>query len=749
MPPKKDRATATKKKDESFTKRTTFYVNIEWEAGCQPNQGTNVRGQMYVESLEPQRKTQHYPVVLIHGDYHTSQVWLTKPDGDPGWASYFLGKGFHVYLVDLPGTGKSNNLTEEAINNAQVRSIKASQIEREATATKVFNHITDPRWLTALKHDKWPGTGMRGDPAFDRYCASLSPLFFTLEDRQTLAQNALRSLLKITGKAVLIGEGTGATASWLASDVIPENVVGVVAVEPPGPPFCDKTVERNGKRKFDSFTSFNPDRLKYGLSNIPLTFDPPARPEIDPRGGPTGLLPSALDQPGMNPEREPTGLHPLDLAEFSHTTTGKHIVLQYSPENIPAGFTFLKKLTNGDGTMHVRKLINLSKMRHVMITGEASPHSEYDSSTIHFMQQAGLIVDCGFLEKYQIRGNGHLMFLETNSDEVASHIMRWIQTRAGTVDEPIPVLESEVVRVSVPSPQVINVSEQSPRSSKRARRASGDDLTLSLVSANKSQLIDLTDELPDTTRYYDSGCMPTAFDGEHMMCSESTTISPGLCGMPAPPLPSPHSQSNMRQALLWEQGTPVCTNFDIKARKCSSKRPELFIQPRTAVEGSASVVGSSSKPAQANLQHVIPIENEPTGASKQQSEDTQSNHGLFTDYRFNFSGPEIMGNRGDSSIGSSAQHVYDLTQPTLQQPVPSPQQRIFVPFTADYQFYPQGNPYMRSMQGGHYGSSFAREPRFMPFSQPSDDVPSSATDPSFGLPTQNDGESLEMDGYAF
>ncbi|OAA62241.1 hypothetical protein ISF_05250 [Cordyceps fumosorosea ARSEF 2679] len=222
---------------------------------------------------------------------------------------------------------------------------------------------------------------MRGDGIFERYCAGLTPLFFTPEERQTLAQNALKKLLQVTGKAVLIGEGTGATASWLAVDVMPDLVVGVVAVEPPGPPFCETTVLRNGTRKYDSFTTFNSDRLKYGLSNIPLTFDPPARPDI-------------------SVEREPN-IHPLDLALFVHISSGKRMILQYSPDKIPDGFYLEEQMTHGEGAMHVRKLTNLSKMRHVIFTGEASHHSEYDISTMHFMRQAGLSVDCGFLEKYK------------------------------------------------------------------------------------------------------------------------------------------------------------------------------------------------------------------------------------------------------------------------------------------------------------------------------------------------------------
>ncbi|KAJ4165155.1 hypothetical protein LMH87_006801 [Akanthomyces muscarius] len=477
MPPTEDLAVVEDERTESFSRRTTFYVNHEWEAGAKSGQGTYIRGQMYVESLEPLKRTQKWPIILIHGDYHSSQIWLTKPNGDPGWASYFVGKGFHVYLVDLPATGKSNNLTREAISNAEIKSIKASQIEREVTATERFNHIDNLRWPTALKHDKWPGTGMRGDRIFDRYCASLTSLVFSPEERQTLAQNALRSLLKVTKKAILIGEGTGATASWLAADVEPAFVAGVVAVEPPGPPFCDATVEQKGKRKFDSYTSFNPNRLKYGLSTIPLTYSPAARPE-------------------SLPSEETTGWHPLDLALFVHTDTGKAMVLQYSSENMPVGFHFLKQITHQDGEMHIRKLSSLSKVRHVIFTGEASSHSAYDGSTLHFMQQAGLTVDCGFLERYKTTGNGHLMFLETNSDEVAAHIMRWIQNKAGQVDGPVPVAESEATMISttVPSAEIIDVDQQFGRFPKRARQAAPRPSEPLLAYGNEGHLIDLTDE---------------------------------------------------------------------------------------------------------------------------------------------------------------------------------------------------------------------------------------------------------------
>lgn len=59
---------------EAFTRRNTFHVNINWEPGASPSTAKHVQDQMYVESLEPLNKTEETPIILIHGDYHSSQV---------------------------------------------------------------------------------------------------------------------------------------------------------------------------------------------------------------------------------------------------------------------------------------------------------------------------------------------------------------------------------------------------------------------------------------------------------------------------------------------------------------------------------------------------------------------------------------------------------------------------------------------------------------------------------------------------
>ena len=66
-----------------------------------------MHGQMYVEVLTPSEPRQPFPLVLFHGAGQTATNWLGTPDGRPGWAEYFAGQGYTVYLVDQPARGRS------------------------------------------------------------------------------------------------------------------------------------------------------------------------------------------------------------------------------------------------------------------------------------------------------------------------------------------------------------------------------------------------------------------------------------------------------------------------------------------------------------------------------------------------------------------------------------------------------------------------------------------------------------------
>lgn len=74
-----------------------------------------------------------------------------------------------------------------------------------------------------------------------------------------------------------------------------------------------------------------------------------------------------------------------------------------------------------------RQLTNLKQVPILIETGEASYHAPYDYGTVMFLEQAGCEkVQHMNLADLGIHGNGHMQFLEKNSDEIALVIERWI-----------------------------------------------------------------------------------------------------------------------------------------------------------------------------------------------------------------------------------------------------------------------------------------------------------------------------------
>ena len=73
-----------------------------------------------------------------------------KPDGDPGWASYFLSKVHPVYLVDPCSVGRSAPITP-----VDLMPTPSTQLTELAfTAPELSN-----KYYQAKFHTQWPGVG--------------------------------------------------------------------------------------------------------------------------------------------------------------------------------------------------------------------------------------------------------------------------------------------------------------------------------------------------------------------------------------------------------------------------------------------------------------------------------------------------------------------------------------------------------------------------------------------------------------
>ena len=327
-----------------------------------PN-GTIAAGQMFVQYQIPEHIRHPYPIVMVHGGGGQGTDFLGTPDGRPGWATYFLKQGYAVYVVDRPGHGRSP-LHPEALGPM------TPPLTYEFAMTLFTAPGKQPNsWPNAQKHNQWPGSGVVGDPVLDQFIATQGPFLVFLAQTQQLMQRAGAELLDRIGPAILLTHSMGAPFGWLVADSRPNLVKGIVAVEPMGPPFAQLPMGLGD--------------LSYGLTAIPMTFDPPLK-------APTEL------------RREIRKAPKPGLADC---------FVQKEP---------------------ARRLPNLASIPVAVVTSEASAWSMHDHGTVDYLVQAGVRAVHLRLEDHGLRGNGHLMMQERNSDDIAAFLERWISEYVGS-----------------------------------------------------------------------------------------------------------------------------------------------------------------------------------------------------------------------------------------------------------------------------------------------------------------------------
>lgn len=241
-----------------------------------------------------------------------------------------------------------------------------------------------------------PQTGQRGDAVFNQYVASLAKLPFNKHQRQAVAQAAVGGLLEHTGRAILIGEGSGATVAWLAADQKASLVASVVTLEPDGPPFGTTRTTVQGVRYYTSSVRRDTAIRAHGVADIPLTYDPPL-------GGPQADSSGKLH------------LKPRVMG-------GGRCMLQCRVGEVDEDERVAEA---------VHRLANLCCMSHAIITAHASFHVQIDWATVAFLQQAGVDIHHLRLADYGVFGNGNLIFLEQNSDRVARLVYLWLEKHGG------------------------------------------------------------------------------------------------------------------------------------------------------------------------------------------------------------------------------------------------------------------------------------------------------------------------------
>ncbi|KAF4972717.1 hypothetical protein FSARC_782 [Fusarium sarcochroum] len=322
------------------------------------------RDQMYVEKLVPfLGATQDEPIVFIHGQAQTGTNFLNKPDGGRGWASLFLQQGYEVYIVDQTLRGRSP--WQPAQGAAKPSTYSAEIIQQRFTAGEDYM-----LWPQASKHTQWPGTGKMGDPVFDAFYSSNVQFISNATYQQTTVQKAGVALLDQIGKPViLVGHSQGGLMPIVIADARPKLAKALVLLEPTGPPFQEAVFTNTSSRA-------------WGLTDIPVTYSPVV---ADPS---------------------------TELVKKTYPAKGDGYVKCVLQAESPSP----------------RKLANLVSKPILLVTSESSYHVPYDYCTVKFLQQAG----CSKTEHLElgeigIHGNGHMFFMEKNSDSIQSVLSAWVK----------------------------------------------------------------------------------------------------------------------------------------------------------------------------------------------------------------------------------------------------------------------------------------------------------------------------------
>lgn len=151
--------------------------------------------------------------------------------------------------------------------------------------------------------------------------------------------------------------------------------------------------------------TYQPGCREYGLTDAPLTFDPPL-PLVG--FGPDSV--HADDDPRQSP---------LNIKEAVLNGSYGPCRLWIQTAQKLATDTHAMKVRDSSG---IRQLFQLKKVKHVVVTSHTSSHAVYEYATVSFMTQAGLQPTWKKLKNEGFTGNGRLMFLETNSDAIAVKI---------------------------------------------------------------------------------------------------------------------------------------------------------------------------------------------------------------------------------------------------------------------------------------------------------------------------------------
>lgn len=320
-----------------FPARTSRRGNF-WIPGerIQVKGKTYQQAPMYVAWEAPEKPIYTHPIVLVHGGAMQATEWFDTPDGRPGWAQRLVEEGYVVFAIDRPTQGRSPYHPDIAGEVGPAFSYEEGE--------EVFFSPA-----VAGKHTQFP-FDPKDEAALDNFIAPFGPLPKDIKTWQEMDADRLAKLLDKIGPAIIMTHSASGSDGWLAADKRPELVAAIVTVEPMGPPFG---------------TTPGIGTLEWGLTAIPVTYDPP----VSTAKAVSKTKPASLQIPSL--------------------------------QNKPVA----------------------------VVSGEVSVQSKYAPQIVAFLKNAGAAVEHLHLPDYGIFGNGHGLIYERNSDAALQPVLQWLASK--------------------------------------------------------------------------------------------------------------------------------------------------------------------------------------------------------------------------------------------------------------------------------------------------------------------------------
>lgn len=182
-------------------------------------------GQMYVQYIKLAAPAARYPLLMWHGGGLAGVTWETKPDGAPGWQSFFLNHGHDVYVSDAVERGRSSwSRYPEVYKSEPFFRPKHEGWELFRIGPK-YEHSPAQRVA-------FPGTQFPVE-AFDQFAKQVVPRWAS---NDVATQAAYDALVQRVCPCVIMVHSQGAAFAMQAALNASDKVKAVIAIEPGGAP---------------------------------------------------------------------------------------------------------------------------------------------------------------------------------------------------------------------------------------------------------------------------------------------------------------------------------------------------------------------------------------------------------------------------------------------------------------------------------------------------------------------------------